>query len=135
MLTDVAMELPKDEVAMEVPKAEESQPDSVEKPSVVPSDDGVEEDANAAQNDDDDDEGAQEEDALFSALEHSEEEKEAHQPHDQPTDVHVAPTLLKSALETGQVKSDSEDEEKEEKKVDHHVHSRVSSKRHPSRSY
>lgn len=75
--------------------------------------------------DDGAEEGAQEEDALFTALEHSEEEKEAQQPHDQPTDVHVAPTLLKSALETGQVKSDSEDEAKEEKKPEH-VHSRAS---------
>jgi hypothetical protein len=85
-------------------------------------------------------EGAQEEDALFTALEHSEEEKEAQAPHDQPTDVQAAPTLLKTALEKGEVKSDSEEDDAktEEKKVDpaaavevkaggadHHAHARV----------
>jgi len=79
-------------------------------------------------------EGAQEEDALFTELEHVEEEKEAKEPHDQPTDVAVAPTLLKVALAKGEVKSDSEDEEAkaadEKKKEDaaaaHHAHHRVS---------
>ena len=61
-------------------------------------------------------EGVQEEDALFSALEHSEEEKEAKEPHETPVDKALAPTLLKSALETGAIKSDSEEDD--EKKID-----------------
>ena len=119
------METTNDTVQPETVKEEETKP--AVKP--VPPEGSVDDEDDDCGNPDDDDaaaeEGAQEEDALFTALEHSEEEKEAQLPHDQPTDVHVAPTLLKSALETGQVKSDSEDEAKEEKKPEH-VHSRVS---------
>jgi hypothetical protein len=104
--------------------------------SAEPSEDGIDDGAN--EEEDDVDEGAQEEEDLFTALEHCEEEKEAKEPHEQPTDVTAAPTLLKTALEKGEVKSDSEEDEaakEEEKKVDtaadetmegdHHAKSRV----------
>ena len=97
----------------------DSKPTSVSSPMLVEkrailSTNPEAEDMDADGNIDDDgvEEGAQEEEALFTALEHSEEEKEAKEPHDTPVDKELAPTLLKSALETGAIKSDSEDDEK-----------------------
>jgi hypothetical protein len=84
-------------------------------------------------------EGAEEEEALFGAME-EEDEKEV-RAYDQPKDVKAAPTLLRTALEQGQVEpddSESEDDKKkgEEKKgeeesktpatPEHHHHARVS---------
>jgi ATP-dependent DNA helicase len=71
-------------------------------------------------------EGADEEDALFTKLEQEEEAEEAAHPHKQPIDAAAAPTLLKAAIEKGDVKMDESehgamDDAKEEQE---HVHKR-----------
>ena len=80
--------------------------------------------SNSGEDDDDDEksiksEGADEEDALFTTLEQNEEEEEAANPHNQSSDVKVAPKLLQSALAQGQVTMDdsSNSEKNDEKNV------------------
>jgi hypothetical protein len=57
-------------------------------------------------------EGADEEDALFTNLEQEEEKEEAIHPHHQPKDAAAAPKLLQQAIQAGEVKEDSDTEEK-----------------------
>ena len=100
-------------------------------------DDGV------AEGEEEEEEGAKEEDALFTTIEHEQEEQET-QDVPQPKDVTAAPRLLQKALEVGQVKADASEEDsdkeastQEEKKAEQeaqkqpaspekHVHHRVS---------
>jgi hypothetical protein len=67
-------------------------------------------------------EGAEEEDALFSNLEQEEEKEEAIHPHHQPKDVSAAPVLLQRAIQEGELKEDSDTEEK---KGEHRMESNV----------
>ena len=69
-------------------------------------------------------EGADEEDALFTKLEQEEEAEEAAHPHAQPSDAAAAPTLLKNALEKGDVKMDESEHGATETNEEEHVHKR-----------
>lgn len=106
---EVSVAVPGDSAPTSLANGTSASPMLVEKRAVLSEDPEV--DDNEAE-EEDEEEGVQEEDALFTALEHSEEEKEAKEPHETPVDKALAPTLLKSALETGAINSDSEDDEK-----------------------
>ena len=84
------------------PAAEASAPvQEMEVEPKEPAKDEGDEDENASE-----DEGAQEEDALFTALEESEEQEErAHPHHEQPTDTSAAPTLLKAGFAKGDIQN------------------------------
>lgn len=93
----------------------------VEKRAVLseePDDDDDDDKVGKNVDEEEEEEGAKEEDELFTALEHTEEEREAKAPHETPVDKALAPTLLKSALETGAIKSEGDGDEK---KVDQEV--------------
>lgn len=76
--------------------------------------------------------GAEAEEALFAALEKNVEKEDAELPHEQPNDVKLAPKLLQSALEQGQVEPEDSAGEDEKKAAEspsspepHHPHARV----------